>query len=331
MKIAWAPFAPDAAPSGYGRITSYIYQQLIKAGGRFTQQNEFDWDVILAPALPHAWPMGKTERRDFCWHTMFELEPLPRGWVDIINRSGLLWVPSAWCAELFAAGGVTVPIETCGYGVDQSLYWPEPRELDQPLRVLAWSDGLIGRKQVLRAISAFEDAELPGATLEVKLNKNLSQPYIIGKHGVPLNDVTVFSDDWGTPELADWLRSGDVLIYASGGEGFGLMPLEAMACGCAVICADNTGMREFLSPEWSIPIPCPEKTISAAYSVRFDGNFYQYVPDHDAMVNALRYCNNNREATRSMGERAAEYVANNWTWDHKGPDMLSLLERHFGA
>jgi len=331
MKIAWAPFAPDSAPSGYGHITAYIPYALKQAGADFSRATDFDWDVIVAPTPPMAWPMGKGERRDFCWHTMYELEPLPPGWADIINRAGLLWVPSKWCAEQFAAGGVTIPIETCGYGIDPAIYWNAPRDLDEPLRVLTWSDGIIGRKQVMRCVSAFEDAAIPGAEMEVKLNKNMSQPFVTGKKGKPLDNVTVFADTWGPREVADWLRTGDVFIYASGGEGFGLMPLEAMACGCATICADNTGMREFLSPEWSIPIACPERTISGAYSARFGANFYQYVTDYDALVDALHYCAANREAARALGNAAGNYVRNNWTWDLKGPDMLSLLERHFGA
>ena len=36
-------------------------------------------------------------------------------------------------------------------------------------------------------------------------------------------------------ELPDWYRAADVFVFPSLFEGFGLPPLEAMACGCPVL------------------------------------------------------------------------------------------------
>jgi len=51
--------------------------------------------------------------------------------------------------------------------------------------------------------------------------------------------------DKGT--IARHLRRCDILIDASLHEGFGLIPLEAMACGAAVIASDSGGINDFLS------------------------------------------------------------------------------------
>jgi len=40
----------------------------------------------------------------------------------------------------------------------------------------------------------------------------------------------------------------DVFIYTSLYEGFGLPPLEAMACGAPVVMTDNLGSRDFVEP-----------------------------------------------------------------------------------
>lgn len=47
-------------------------------------------------------------------------------------------------------------------------------------------------------------------------------------------------------QIAAILKKTDIYIDGSLHEGFGLMPLQALACGCAVIAADSGGVAEFL-------------------------------------------------------------------------------------
>ena len=46
-------------------------------------------------------------------------------------------------------------------------------------------------------------------------------------------------------EIADFYKGCDVFVFLSLAEGFGLPPLEAMACGCVVVLNDAGGTREF--------------------------------------------------------------------------------------
>ncbi len=51
-------------------------------------------------------------------------------------------------------------------------------------------------------------------------------------------------------ELVEEIYNGSrILLFPSWYEGFGLVPAEAMACGCAVVAADNDGVREFAKHE----------------------------------------------------------------------------------
>lgn len=50
-------------------------------------------------------------------------------------------------------------------------------------------------------------------------------------------------------ELADCYARCDLFVSASWGEGFGLPPLEAMACGAAVVLTDSGGVRAFARHE----------------------------------------------------------------------------------
>lgn len=50
------------------------------------------------------------------------------------------------------------------------------------------------------------------------------------------------------PELANLYAQCDLFVSASWYEGFGLPPLEAMACGAPVVLTDSRGVREYARP-----------------------------------------------------------------------------------
>ncbi len=47
-------------------------------------------------------------------------------------------------------------------------------------------------------------------------------------------------------DLADWYRAADVFVFPSLYEGFGLPPIEAMACGCPVLAAPRGAVSEVI-------------------------------------------------------------------------------------
>jgi glycosyltransferase involved in cell wall biosynthesis len=57
------------------------------------------------------------------------------------------------------------------------------------------------------------------------------------------------------PELPGLYRAAHAFVYPSLYEGFGLPPLEAMACGCPVICSPRGSLREIISDAASIVDP----------------------------------------------------------------------------
>jgi D-inositol-3-phosphate glycosyltransferase len=75
-----------------------------------------------------------------------------------------------------------------------------------------------------------------------------------------ISDAVTFSDQYkllmglyAPSDIAAWLNCCDVLTNASMAEGFGLTPLEALACGVPAVVTDSSAMSELaLSLDWCV-------------------------------------------------------------------------------
>ncbi len=61
---------------------------------------------------------------------------------------------------------------------------------------------------------------------------------------LPLRDAVRFLPNVGDRELQFLYSIADVFVFPSTFEGFGIPPLEAMACGCPVVCSNATSLPE---------------------------------------------------------------------------------------
>ncbi len=64
--------------------------------------------------------------------------------------------------------------------------------------------------------------------------------------------------------LVDLLRRSSCLVFPSLYEGFGLPPLEAMACGCPVACSDAAALPEVTGGAARLFDPHDPEAIAAA-------------------------------------------------------------------
>jgi len=336
LKISMAAFAHKDAPSGYGVIGVRLHEHLALAGANILPGTDAGWDCVVAISLPAMWPFpGGRKREDVVFHTMFEVAPLPPSWIGPLNCSGLVWVPAQSSADLFREAGVTATIMVSGYGVDPTTYYPVVRQHeDRPYTFLIFGSALIGRKNVLRAIQAFIAAGLPveDTQLIVKLNAGMSADYVQDEHGKPYPNVKVIAEDWRyQTQIADLMRECDCGISLSAGEGWGLQPCEQMATGLPVILHHSTGVLDYATKENTLPVYTAGTERSPEYERRFQGVYWQNVPDMAQAVDLIRFAFYNREIVAQVGARAAQDVAGKWTWKLAGERALRLLEAHYGV
>lgn len=317
ISIAWVSW--DDPNGGYGHVGMQLRKAFHDIGARAHNSYSTGWDALICVATPVRWILGpsKEKRPDLIYHTMFEAQPIPDGWVDNVNQSGLFWAPSTWVLDLYRNHGCTIPAFVTGYAVDTRAYsYIDRRGRDQKFRVLVWADTLVSRKNALLAARAFQKANLPDAEMQIKININgmSGAGAFYAADGSVDDRISIISANWPREEIVRWLHSGDCLLYPSGGEGYGLMPLEAMATGLPVICSYNTGMTEYLTSDRALLIPSCGKTKSINLSSRFKGDYMIEKPDFDTMVDHLRWLYHHREKGFDLGDTAAAYTRT-WTWE----------------
>jgi glycosyltransferase involved in cell wall biosynthesis len=122
-------------------------------------------------------------------------------------------------------------------GVDLDLFKPEPREhlgVKKPVFLY------IGRVAIEKNIRAFLDLELPGSKVVVGGGPQLAKL----KREYP--EVQFTGPRFGE-QLARSYAGGDVFVFPSVTDTFGLVLLEALACGTPVAAFPVTGPRDVLA------------------------------------------------------------------------------------
>jgi alpha-1,6-mannosyltransferase len=161
----------------------------------------------------------------------------------VYERCDLVFTPSRLMCEYLQSLGVTHVVHQ-PLGVDAEVFNPARRT-----HTLRESLGLPARSRVLVYAGRFaEEKNLP---VLLQAFARLGAPYHLlliggGRRARPASNVTMMPYRRDSYELAQWIASADALVHAGTKETFGLVILEAMACGRPVVAARAGAFPEFV-------------------------------------------------------------------------------------
>ncbi len=173
------------------------------------------------------------------------------------------------------------------YGVDAGFWAMKPQSAREgPLRFI-YAGQCSLRKGIPVLLEAWRIANLPDATLDLVGGWHLDE----GRRGRLPAGVRLHGPV-ASQGLREHFQRSDVFVFPSWFEGFGLVILEAMACGLPVIATEATAGPDVLTPDCG-------RVIEPG--------------DLDALVDSLRWFSGNRGSIARMGT-AARIVAELHTW-----------------
>ena len=174
-------------------------------------------------------------------------KPVRRRWASIYSRFDLAVAPSRFMADRLAEAGVANAV-ALPLGVDTEVFRPHARARQALRAELGLSEG--------ERLLVFAGRPAREKRLEVLVDavERLGAPYrllFVGAGGgAPASDRTIEMDYLRTPELLGRVLAGcDAFVHANDVEPFGLIVLEAMACGLPVVGVASGGIAESVDDE----------------------------------------------------------------------------------
>jgi glycosyltransferase involved in cell wall biosynthesis len=221
-------------------------------GGRVTRRIEaFDPDVLHIAtegplgmaarhwALTHDFPFTTAYHTRFPEYVHARLK-LPLSWSYAWLRgfhgaAKAVMTPTQVVKDDLEANGFR-NVKLWSRGVDQDIFRPQPsKRLATPPPIFLY----VGRVAVEKNVEAFLDLDLPGSKWVVGTGPALDG--LRGKY-TQANYLGVLERE----ELAQVYAAADVFVFPSRTDTFGLVLLEAMACGLPVAAYPVTGPRDVI-------------------------------------------------------------------------------------
>jgi len=171
--------------------------------------------------------------------------------------------------------------EVCYHGVDTSKF--KPIKMKKTFDVL-----FLGEKTKIEGWDLLEDSlEFFSKKPKIKVVQRTQS----GK-GIP------------DSELVKEYNRAKIVVCLSRNEPFGLVPLEAMACGVPVVAVQEGGFVE---------------------SVVNGKSGYLIARNPEKLYKAIKTLLNNEKLRNKMGQYSVRYIRKNWSWDNSAANLIRIM------
>ncbi len=208
-------------------------------------------------------------------YTAWESTQLKEGWLEKMLSVDELWATSSWTAEVFKEATGREDVHVYPHGIDFS-WSPKKRSRGEVFRFLHVGEPQ-ARKNGQLTVEAFIDlfGNDPKYQLIMKCT-NINTTRIFHEDGTiaggpdgRYKNIKIITQEFSHKTMVDMFHTANALIYPTTGEGFGFIPLQALATGMPV--ATTTPWAEY---EKFITVPIPSLQGSSDIQQIHPGNVY---------------------------------------------------------
>ena len=272
--------------NGYGYAGSNIATSLKELG------HDVPYSYPKAPvqlnfAQPEHFKMHKGQYQ--IGYTPWESTKIPDKWKNMLDHCDEIWTTSDWCANVFEDNGYK-DIKVYPHGI-QDIWKPKRRIESDKIKFLHIGEPA-PRKAGQMVVDVFGElyGNNPKYSLTIKAyHHNTTRVYnnyidkeIIGLPQNIYNNVKVITEELSDLELVRLYHDHDVLVYPSYGEGFGFIPLQALATGMPTICTASWAHYE----KYLGPLKLKSKLVDSPWPFPHEGKVFE--PNRQHLVELMR-------------------------------------------
>jgi glycosyltransferase involved in cell wall biosynthesis len=307
---------------------------------------KIDYNIVILHSTPEHWANLREPTKFNVGYCVWETDKLHPDWIVHINDNvEACMVSCEWSAEVYKKSGITVPVFSVPHGIDIEEFKDiDPYDIKgvKPTAYKFYSIfQFIERKHPTALLKSYwnafqknEDVALILKTYRYGFSdqeKNLIRETIRRLKAVmPMDNyppLYLIGNMLSREQVLGLHRSGDCCISLDRGEGFGLVPFEAGACGNPIIVTGLAGVTEYAKPEHSYLVNYTMTPVfGMPQSPWYRGEQMWAEPDLQNAVQIMRHVYENQTEAANKGRMLKEYISNNLSWDKMGMRMTEVIK-----
>lgn len=314
-----------AVPPSSGPMDGYSYCGLkfVESLNKMkikTPWRDDDSPVSISFCQPDWYSQSENQYKVF--YTPWESTRIPDGWVPWMNKGDWLWTTSQWCKDVFLEAGVKGDIEVVPHGIDLEEWTISKRKPRKVFNFFHMGEPAV-RKNGQLVYDAF--MEVFGGNQEVNLVMK-SNGFTTVRHPKPFgpitdnSQITLITEKLTIFELNQLYQNVHCMIYPSAGEGFGMIPFQAIATGMPTLLTDFGGVKEF--SEYAVPGGL-DYTVGPSHNDYHLGN-WAHTKFDDLCEKMVQVYKNYEDYSQTAYERGLD-LRERFAWDDVVSDAIDKL------
>jgi glycosyltransferase involved in cell wall biosynthesis len=245
-------------------------------------------------------------------------------WIDEISKADEVWVGNYFARDAVLNSGIKVPTYVFEHGIDE-MWQPKRRGKNSKIKFLHVDSGS-PRKRADMAHDAFKDVFGDRDDVQLTLKYRPGEEdggYDVMSLFTNSNVVRMYSH-LSQEEMVQLYYDHDVLIYPSEGEGFGFIPLQALASGMPVISTSRwCSYEKFLGKNI-----IESKIGPTSHTGYFEGEVV--LADYDSLVHLIKKVYDNIDSECDFYFSQSEKVYKEYNWEKRSKEMLNSFIKRKG-
>lgn len=296
--------------TGHGHVTLKLMSNLAKTKHSLVIDRPAEYELTFSHPTyykfnsPNAYKIG---------YTAWESTEIPKEWSDGLSQIDELWVPNTFTKEVMSKY-FNKDIYVFPHGVDE-MFAPKKREHDGVTKFLHIGHPAF-RKGMDLALDAFLDLykNNPEYHLTIKTYGDYAVPEVDATNVTFINKTVPYS------EVVEILYDHHILLYPSWGEGFGLIPLQALATGMPVIMTEGWADYQHYAEDLLINSDLKYSPWQTVHPGKM------FKPDYQSLKNRMVYASRNIQSLLDEYFKDASLVHKEYSWETLISDWFNEVE-----